>query len=141
MNIEDVILFQIEKASKMAKIYSQREFDRLKMGITVEQWILLKIIEENNGLNQKELALKSLRDPASITRTLDLLTKKDFIERKPVKNNRRQYSICLKKEGEKFIKTFLPVVTSHRTKSINGISNQELKKLSEILKKIQNNMQ
>lgn len=140
MNIENVILFQIDKTSKISKLYSQREFDRLGMGITVEQWILLKIVEENNGLTQKELADKSLRDPASITRTLDLLTKKGFIERKPVEDNRRQYSICLTKKGESFIDNYLPIIKSHRAKSIDGISKDELTTLNHLLGKIQQNM-
>lgn len=61
--IEDVILFQIEQASKASKLFSQREFDRLGIEITVEQWILLKIISESEDLTQKELANKSSRDP------------------------------------------------------------------------------
>ena len=140
MNIESIILFQIDKTSKVSKLYSQREFDRLGMGITVEQWILLKIIEENDGLTQKELADKSLRDPASITRTLDLLNKKGFVERRPVEDNRRQYSICLKKEGKSFIKKYMPVISSHRAKSIEGITEQELEVLTHLLGKIQKNM-
>jgi len=140
MNIESIILFQIDKTSKVSKLYSQREFDRLGMGITVEQWILLKIIEENDGLTQKELADKSLRDPASITRTLDLLNKKGFVERRPVEDNRRQYSVCLKKEGKSFIKKYMPVISSHRAKSIEGIKEQELEVLTQLLGKIQKNM-
>lgn len=139
-NIEDVILFQIDKTSKVSKLYSQREFNRLGIDITIEQWILLKIIEENDGLNQKELALKSLRDPASITRTLDLLTKKGLIERLAVPNNRRQYSICLKKEGKAFVKKHMPIINQHRAKSVEGISPKDLNSLREILNKIQNNM-
>ena len=140
MKIENVILFQIDKTSKTSKLYSQREFDRLGMGITVEQWILLKIIEENDGLTQKELADKSLRDPASITRTLDILNKKDFVERKPVEDNRRQYSVCLTKKGENFISKHLPVINNHRAKSIDGISTDELNTLNNLLEKIQKNM-
>ena len=140
MDIEGIILFQIDKTSKVSKLYSQREFDRLGMGITVEQWILLKIIEENDGLTQKELADKSLRDPASITRTLDLLNKKGFVERRPVEDNRRQYSVCLKKEGKSFIKKYMPVISSHRAKSIEGIKEQELEVLTQLLGKIQKNM-
>jgi len=140
MKIESIILFQIDKTSKVSKLYSQREFDRLGMGITVEQWILLKIIEENNGLTQKELAYKSLRDPASITRTLDLLNIKGFVERRPVENNRRQYSICLRKEGSGFIKKYVPIIKSHRERSIEGISKGELAILNRLLTKIQHNM-
>lgn len=140
MNIENVILFQIDKTSKVSKLYSQREFDRLGMGITVEQWILLKIIEENDGLTQKELANKSFRDPASITRTLDILNKKEFVERNPVENNRRQYSISLTATGNGFIEKYMPIINSHRAKSIDGISQEELETLNRLLGKIQSNM-
>lgn len=140
MSVESVILFQIDKTSKISKLYSQREFDRLGMGVTVEQWILLKIIEENDGLTQKELANKSLRDPASITRTLDLLNKKGLVERRPVEDNRRQYSVCLKKEGKGFIEKYMPIVGQHRAKSIDGITAQELETLAQLLQKIQENM-
>lgn len=140
MNIENIILFQIDKTSKISKLYSQREFDRLGLGITVEQWILLKIIDENNGLTQKELAELSLRDPASITRTLDLLCKNDFVERNTVENNRRQYSINLKAKGADFINRYLPVINAHRAKSIEGITEEDLKTLNNLLKKVQENM-
>lgn len=140
MKIENVILFQLDKTSKISKLYSQREFERLEMGITVEQWILLKIIHENDGLTQKELADKSLRDPASITRTLDLLNKKGFAERKPVEDNRRQYSVCLTKDGESFIKKYMPVINRHRAKSIEGISQEDLNTLNHLLATIQQNM-
>ncbi len=140
MKIENVILFQLDKTSKISKLYSQREFERLEMGITVEQWILLKIIHENDGLTQKELADKSLRDPASITRTLDLLNKKGFAKRKPVEDNRRQYSVCLTKDGESFIKKYMPVINRHRAKSIEGISQEDLNTLNHLLSTIQQNM-
>ena len=141
MSIENLILFQIDKTSKVSKLYSQREFDRLGMGITVEQWILLKIIAENDGLTQKELADKSLRDPASITRTLDLLNKKGFVERRAVEDNRRQYSICLLAAGQAFIDKYMPVINFHRAKSTEGMDKNDLKLLDKLLRKIQDNMQ
>ena len=114
--IEEVILFQVEQASKAAKIYSQKEFDRLGIAITVEQWILLKIISESSDLTQKELAVKSSRDPASITRTLDLLEKKEYTRRKEVVESRRSYAIELTNEGKKFVNDTLKIVVKHRKK-------------------------
>ncbi|MEQ8245600.1 MarR family transcriptional regulator [Fulvivirga sp.] len=138
--IEDVILFQIEKTSKISKVYSQRDFDRLGLGITIEQWILLKIIEEFDQMSQKELAKKSLRDPASITRTLDLLSKKGLIERQAIENNRRQYNIKLSPAGKTFVKNNIGIVQKHRSKSVEGFTAEELKTLEGMLKRIQNNM-
>ena len=139
-SIEDVILFQIEQASKTSKLYSQREFDRLGIEITVEQWILLKIISESEDLTQKELANKSSRDPGSITRTLDLLEKKGFIKRVKVPNNRRSYHILLTDGGAKFIKMHFGSVRAQRAKSVEGFSQEELKSFSNMLRRVRENM-
>lgn len=138
--IENVILFQIEQASKLSKVYSQREFDRLGIDITVEQWILLKIISESANLTQKELADKATRDPASITRTLDLLQKKGLIVREAVPENRRSYALSLTDSGNLFITKNMKTVSAHRSKSIEGFSDAELKKFSEMLQRVQQNM-
>ncbi|CAM4291915.1 MarR family winged helix-turn-helix transcriptional regulator [Zobellia roscoffensis] len=139
-NIEDVILFQIDKTSKISKKYSQKEFDRIKLGITIDQWVLLKIIEESAPISQKELADKSLRDPASITRTLDILVKKSLLLREPILNNRRQYNIKLTKEGTKFVNDNIEMIKAHRKKSMEGFSEKEAQLLKVLLLKIQDNM-
>lgn len=138
--IENVILFQIEQASKASKVYSQREFDKLGMGITIDQWVLLKIISESEDLTQKELATKSFRDPASITRTLDLLSKNGFLTREPVPENRRSYHIALTSKGAQFIEKHMPMIQAHRQKSVEGFTKTELGSLSDMLLRIKENM-
>jgi len=139
-NIEDVILFQIDRTSKISKIYSQREFDKKKLGITVDQWVLLKIIDEAQPISQRELADKSKRDPASITRTLDILEKKDIVIRKAIPGNRRQYHVELTSHGSHFVKENMKMIGRHRKTSIKGISEKELNLLKSMLQKIQKNM-
>lgn len=140
-SIEDVILFQIDKTLKIVKQYSQREFDKLELGITVEQWVLLKIIEESESLSQKELATISHRDPASITRTLNLLEEKQLIRREPIENNKRQYNISLTNSGAAFVQNNMQLIQGHRTRSTKGFSEKELKTLSDMLMRIQQNME
>ncbi len=136
--IEDVILFQIDLTSKVSKQYSQKEFNKLKLGITVEQWVILKIVAESNNLSQKELAKKSYRDGASITITIDLLEKKEFLIRKSIPNNRRTYNVCLTKNGEQFIEKHIDLIKEHRNRSIKDITDEELNILSSLLLKIRN---
>lgn len=140
-NIESIVLFQIDKTSKISKIYSQREFDRLGLGITVEQWILLKIIEESNQLSQRELATKSLRDPASITRTIDILEKRNYVMRNSIPNNRRRYNLALTKVGQQFVTEHIEIIKEHRKRSVQGFTKQELTQLSAFLSRIQENME
>jgi len=139
-NIEDVILFQIDRTSKISKIYSQREFDKKNLGITVDQWVLLKIIDETQPISQKNLADKSKRDPASITRTLDILERKQILLRETIPNNRRQYHIKLTRYGSNFVKENMKMISKHRKTSIKGLSDKDLQQLKAMLLKIQDNM-
>ena len=138
--LNSVVLFQIDRTSKIAKQYSQKEFDNLKLGITVDQWVLLKIIEEQEPLSQKELAIKSTRDPASITRTLDILEKKGFSQRMPTPGNRRQYNVQLSKSGRFFVEKNMDTIVQLRNKSLEGFTDVECKLLIDFLLRIQDNM-
>ena len=138
--IEDVILFQIDQASKAAKQYSQKEFDKLGINVTIEQWVILKVVSEHPALTQKELATKTFRDPASITRTLDLLEKKGYLMREKIPNNRRSYHINLTSSGEKFIAANMDMIRSHRQNSTKGFSSEELKQFSAFLLRVKANV-
>jgi DNA-binding MarR family transcriptional regulator len=139
--LDTVILFLIDQTSKIAKQYSQKEFDKLSLGITVDQWVLLKIVQENEVLSQVELAKKSFRDPASITRTIDILEKKGLIMRENILDNRRQFNIKLTTEGHFFIQKNMNFVNELRALSIKGFSVEELNSLKSMLLRIQKNME
>ncbi len=139
-NLETVLLYLIDQTNKIARQHSQREFDLLGIEINVEQWVLLKVIEEKQVLSQNELAQTTNRDPASITRTLDILQKKGLIIREAIPDNRRQYNIKLTKGGSYFVLQNMPLVSEMRNKSIKGFSKEEVKQLIAMLNRVQNNM-
>jgi MarR family transcriptional regulator, transcriptional regulator for hemolysin len=139
--LETTVLYVIDQTTKIAKQYSQREFDLLGIGITVEQWILLKVVEEKSGLSQNELAKETNRDPASITRTLDLLQKKGLIIREAIADNRRQYNIMLSQDGIAFVKQNMPLINDMRNISIKGFTKEEVDSLISMLNRIQKNME
>ncbi len=138
--LETILLFVIDQTNKIARQYSQREFDLLGIDINVEQWVLLKEIEEKETLSQNELAKNTSRDPASITRTLDILQKKGLIIREPVLDNRRQYNVKLTKEGSYFVLQNMPLINELRNRSIKGFSKSEVDQLIIMLQKVQTNL-
>lgn len=138
--LEELVIFQIDKTNKLIKQHSQRRFDKLNLGITVEQWIILKIIFESGVESQKEIAELSLRDPASITRTIDLLVKKDFVKREFSQNSRRQFKVLLTVKGKAFVKKQMPMIKDERSLSIKGLSQSEIESLKDMLLRIQKNM-
>jgi MarR family transcriptional regulator, transcriptional regulator for hemolysin len=138
--LESILLYIIDQTSRIAKHYSQREFDLLGIEITVEQWIVMKVVEEKKGLSQNELAKETNRDPASITRTLDLLQKKGLIIREAIADNRRQHNIMLSKDGIVFVKQNMSLINDMRNVSIKGFSKDEVDSLISMLYRVQKNM-
>jgi DNA-binding MarR family transcriptional regulator len=111
--------------------------DQSKMDVTIEQWILLKIISENQDISQRLLAGFSLRDPASITRSLKILEQKQFITKSPT--GKRQYMLNLSSKGKTFIDQHLPLIDSLRKQSLDNLKSSEIETLMNLLTKIQNN--
>lgn len=139
-SLEEVVLYLIDQTARISKRYAQRTFDERQMGITVDQWVLLKIIHEHPGLSQKALAEKAIRDGASVTRTLDLLEKKGLLQRKALPDNRRQYAVELSIEGQRFVNRHMDMVQQQRQNSVKGLSKTEITLLKTILLKMQDNM-
>ena len=67
--------------------------------LTLEQLHPLKIILQEGGVvSQRSLCDLAAKTPANMTRILDRLMAKGFIERKPYPNDRRAYIIHLRSE-------------------------------------------
>ncbi len=138
--LEDVIYFLIEQTNRKAKAHSQQVFNKEGIGITIEQWVLLKIIHENPMISQVELAEKATKEPASITRMLDAIQKKGFVQRLPSPTDRRKYLLALSNSGNDLIDKHIDLVLGLRTLGVKGFSAQELESLKSMLLRIQSNL-
>jgi MarR family transcriptional regulator for hemolysin len=137
--LESVLFYLIEKTNKVVRRYSQEDFSNAGIPITVDQWLVMKKINDVESINQIELANALFKDKASITRILDLLLKKRLVT-KDAGADKRSSELKLTSQGKAFIGQILPRVKSHRKKAITGIKETELKTLREALQKIINNM-
>ncbi len=140
-NLNEVILFLIEQTNKKAKQHSALMFDQRGIDVTVDQWVLMKFVQENPGLSQTELATETFKDAASITRILDILTRKGLILREIISGNRRKFSIHLSREGQAFIEKHIDFVQELRNLSIEGLEEDEILILTKTLLQIQKNLE
>ena len=139
-DLSRVVNYLIEQTARQIKGYGQRQFDDAGAGITVDQWVVLKIIHEQRAITQVELAQIAQKDNASITRMLDLLQKKALIQRLDDDYDRRKYMISLTTSGIDFVKRMMPLVSRIRTSIVAGIPEKDLRSLKTILEKIRHNV-
>jgi len=136
--LDDVYIFLLERVSRRFKKYAKKELAKVGVKLSSEQWVVLKRISEHPGTTQREIATSTYKDPASITRILDLLQKQDLIKREGG-NDRRSFGIYLAEKGEKVVEDVLPVAVQMRAKGLEGISTEEKVILNRLLKKMHDN--
>lgn len=139
--LKDTVFYSLENAIKSYRQFGQRDINRTGIDITIDQWLVLKTLEDNPGISQQQLAALVFKDVASITRITDLLVKKSYLNRDFHATDRRRFELTITDDGRKIIDTLKPIVKNYRTAALNGITDSELELLHHTLKKIISNAQ
>lgn len=136
----DISGFVIERTQRRMKQNFQRLLKEAKTDITVDQWILLQELDKENSISQLELAQRAYKDAPTVTRILDLLVQKKLIKRVPNETDRRKFNIELTKDGHQKIKQVQPILRKFREKAWDGLSVNEVSKLTKVLNRIFKNL-
>src|SRR6476646_7297317 len=92
--------FILESTAKKIKLELQRKFNEQQIDITVDQWVVLLELHKHGMQNQVELCERCYKDAPTITRIIELLVRKELIDRTGCKNDRRRFDISLNKKGK-----------------------------------------
>jgi DNA-binding MarR family transcriptional regulator len=131
----------IERTAKRMKQAFSKMLSQHNAGITVDQWVVLQLLEKESGLNQLEIAEKSFKDAPTITRMLDLLEARHFVSRSLDPSDRRKFIVNISEEGITLIKRLEKPVNNFRKKSYAGIDPSKLEQLYHIMNDIFSNLQ
>lgn len=138
---QQTIFYGIENAIKTYRKYAQRQISRVMKGITVDQILILTILETNPNLAQNEIAELLFKDYASITRMIETLVKNNYLVRSINESDRRKFNLEISAKGLDALKTIKPVIIQNRTHALQGINQTEIEQMFKTLKKITNNCQ
>ncbi|MDY8135868.1 MarR family transcriptional regulator [Aquimarina sp. 2201CG5-10] len=142
MNIKPsskVIFYSIERAIKEYRKFAQKSISAKINDITVDQGLVLSFLNNYPELSQKEIAKMMFRDNASMTRMIDLMVKKGYLERSMNDKDRRRHTIEITDNGKQILEELPPVISSNRKIALKGITNEEIEQLEKTLGKIISN--
>ncbi|AND63513.1 hypothetical protein AX766_03375 [Flavobacterium covae] len=142
MNVKNptgTVLYLIEKAIKEYRKISQKNITKIVKDITVDQCLVLIILNKNTEISQNELANLIFKDNASITRMVELMVKKDFLNRTIHPDDRRKFNLEITEKGKKTLKLINPIIQINRDTALNGLSLEEINFLDKTLNKIISN--
>lgn len=139
-NIESVIFYTLDKAIKSYRQYAQKQIKDAGFSVTIDQWLVLRNIQENPSINQQELSSKVFKDSASVTRIIELLVKSNLVKRTINGEDRRRNYLSVTREGTKVLQDVQGIILKNRAVALEGISQQELESMRRNLQKIIDNV-
>lgn len=107
--------------------------------ITPGQWNLINQLDRAGELSQKELAERTRKEQATITRYLDTLERKGLVVRNQHKSDRRAHVISVTDKARKLICSAQPVTIERANQLIDGIDQKDLDTFVAVLAKLKEN--
>lgn len=139
--LETINFYLLDKAIRTYRMYSQKKLKENGYKITVDQWLIIKVLMENPGISQQDIAEKVFKDNASVTRIIELLVKSKYLHRKVNPKDRRTSILTVTCEGRDIIEKVQSLVLQNRKIAQTGLTFEELENLNATLKKIIKNCQ
>lgn len=142
--IKDVIKDRIGSivyvVGSLVRGLSSQTFSEKGFGITPEQYLILLLIIENEGVYQRQICEITLKDRANIARIVDILLQKGLIDKRADSNGRRIYKIVPTQKGKDIIKAIEPCDLDLRWFITRGIAEEDLAITKRTLEKIKQNV-
>lgn len=121
-------------------MHRQTDARLASLGVTADQFVLLALLSEEDGLTQQELSRRASSDPNTTRAMLLLLEERRLIRRSSHPNDRRAYSVTLTERGVRQFKLLSEAVHHLREHLAALFSEEELLLFLDFLERISNLM-
>jgi len=125
----------IDRTLRIIRLDLGKRLKQVNVDITPEQWMILSSLYNNNGQSQTELCNDSFKNAPTVSRIIDLLSKKGYTERQRFENDRRSYKIFLTEEGKAVVEKALPAIIATRAKGWTDLTDEDYEGFIKVLNK------
>lgn len=120
------------------KLY--RNFRKMNIDVTPEQWTVLRYLWSKDGVTQQELCNATFKDKPSMTRLIDNLEKQSLVVRSSGKTDRRINIIRLTPKGKEMEEKTQPLVLNTLQAALDGLTEQDMEAARYLLNKVFTNI-
>jgi len=122
------------------KVYMSTFFQNQGFDLTPEQFLVLDTLWDDGVQSQQEIALKINKDKNSVTKLIDALEKKNFVQRVAYKQDRRLNLIHITENGLKIKDKVTEIALDATNSIIRDIPVEDLYTFIKVLTKMSDNM-
>lgn len=134
MKLQDLIGYLIHSNDlKMTNYFTKK----LKpYNVTPEQWSIISILSKDIPITQKNLAKMLSKNQTTITRLIQLLERKELVEKVYNSTDKRSQNITLSKKGDELKEILIPIVKEANIHVTSNLNDKEVEYLKLLLQKL-----
>lgn len=139
-DLDDAVAYRIHRTNRLLRTHLARFLGDAQSGITPEQWFVLARIRHGGPVRQVDLAEPVLGDPPNVSRLVDALVTRGYVERTPDPVDRRSWLVSLTDSGHVLAANLLERAVDERQAVFAGFDDDELDRLADMLDRIDANV-
>lgn len=133
----DTLNYELEKTARVMRILGIQLMEKLKIDLMLDEYVALDIVSCHQGICQRDLAKRIIKDRANTGRILNSLEEKGLITRfVDTKNNRLVRKMAITEKGYKVLISINKKIESYIAETKRIVSEDELDALYSSLKKV-----
>lgn len=134
----DTVIYSIDMIIKNLKTELKHKIDKLNLGITGEQFVVLDTVSYYDNIYPQKLSDIMMKDKSNTTRMIQILVDKGLITKEVGKvNNRLVYQLKITPEGKKLVDDNMPKIKKYITEIFADISDEEIELLHKMSRKFE----
>jgi len=131
--------YQLGRTLRVFKNQMASEFREQEIDLTVDQFIILRMLYLNCDLIQQDLANQLQKDKSSIVRQINELLKCQYLVRHTNREDKRKKNLTITKNGMEILNQMTKIALEVSGKLLSGVAEQDLDIFEGVLLKIQQN--
>lgn len=139
--LASTLFYSLDKAIKTYRQFAQNNINRAGIDITIDQWLVLKTLQDNPDIPLQQVSRDVFKDFASITRIIQLLEAKGYVARLLHPEDGRRSAFSLTRRGKATVRSLQPVIARNRASAIKGINESDIQSAHALLARIAANCQ
>jgi MarR family transcriptional regulator for hemolysin len=137
--LNDILFYSLDKAIRQYRKIAQATLDQARAGITVDQWLVLRVILEQGNPTQTEISEQVFKDQASVARIIGLLVLRGLLAAAASPTDGRRSQLRVTEAGLQTLDAVQPIVLNNRQKALQGLTALETGELRRMLDIIYSN--
>jgi DNA-binding MarR family transcriptional regulator len=134
----DTVIYSVDMIIKNLKAELKHRIDKLDLGITGEQFVVLDTVSYYENIYPQKLSDILMKDKSNTTRMIQILVDKGLLIKEAGKsNNRLVYILKITDKGKKLVNDNMPKIKKYITEIFANISDEEIELLHKMSTKFE----